>query len=435
MASFDVSFLNPKLRKSKEQDYGFLVDQLSIQEDTLSSDGKLAPGDYDLLIGQAQKLRSFPGLTNEQRSNIDVKISQYSSDKKKNIVKDKNDIARLKRDVENDNRQINMLFGNDPSTFLSAREQLLKVKLARLSDSINQAETAGDDTSAHLGEYNETLGEYQDIVSAMGAVQGYKEGKPQSGYVAYLTTNDRGEVINMDVGRLGSKSGYAQTNGVFGGLQVYGKINKNEDGRNVFLLGNKRFSAADIPIPDPENPLSFKSAPLFSESQIESQGGVTRGQKGSYDVIDPVSVRTQAAIPDGSYAEGSNGFLYQNVGNGQYKKIVGTTAKDLNIPETQIIKIPRNIEDSIIPRVTQTVGGMSPFTPSVSAGANIGGGAAVAPSQPGQQALQGQSSTLDKGRGRTGQPTQSSPATQENIFQKTLSGAKGLLSYVFNQGE
>jgi hypothetical protein len=47
MANFDFSGIGVKAKTSA--DYGFLVDKLDIKRNQLESDGKLSPGDYDLL--------------------------------------------------------------------------------------------------------------------------------------------------------------------------------------------------------------------------------------------------------------------------------------------------------------------------------------------------------------------------------------------------
>jgi len=53
MAVFNVAFLNPNLRKKSGTSVGILSDQLSILENELGKDGYLSPGDYDLLIQEA----------------------------------------------------------------------------------------------------------------------------------------------------------------------------------------------------------------------------------------------------------------------------------------------------------------------------------------------------------------------------------------------
>lgn len=422
MAGYDVSFLNPKLRKMQSQDYGFLVDQLSIKEKQLAADGKLTPGDYKLLSEQAKQLRSHPGLTPEQRSNIDVKIATYDSNASTTKLSDSQDISRMDREYEDDLRTDTMLFANDPQRWLQVKSDALRAKLDRLSESIDTLDQAGDDTSKHISSFNETLNKYNDTLEALDAAKSYTEGEPNSGFVAYVTTNNDGEIVDMNVGRVGSQSGYVETNGVFGGMQVYGKINRKENGKNVFVMGGKSFSAADVTIPDPTNPLAFKSNPLLSEATTRKGGSVTIGQKGTFDVIDPVSVRPQAYIPEGQYAQGSNGFLYQRQADGSYKKFVNADKQKLGIQDNQIIKVPRSLEDSISRSVTETVDPSSMFSPPAPN---------VLPSGTATSTITAtttpQSSILSRGRARTPSPTNNSPATQGNIFQRTIRGAASFL--------
>ena len=97
MAVFNLSFLNPGNKKSSGgSGYGIMVDQLSILENDLQSDGVLSPGDYDLLIKKAENLSTSPGLSADQRSNIAVKISNYKKTKKVSDYTKTGDISPLR---------------------------------------------------------------------------------------------------------------------------------------------------------------------------------------------------------------------------------------------------------------------------------------------------------------------------------------------------
>lgn len=424
MAGFNVSFLNSKMRKSAGTDYGFLVDQLSIMEKQLAGDGKLTPGDYQLLNERAAEIRGFPGLTPDQRSNIDVKMADYSSRSKVESINTNKDFNRINGDLDNDRRTATLRVGNDPNLWVTANKDAMLAKLNRLDDVIEQLNMAGDDSSAHMSEYIDTLNKFTDMSNTLTEMDGYTGGEPTSSSVFFLTTNDAGEIVSSEVGRAGSQSGYVETNGVYGGLKVYGKVNKKEGGNNVFFFGGKRFSGADITTPDPNNRLGFRNNPLLSESSVSSSGGLSIGKKGTFDVVQPESVRVQANIPQGHYAEGGDGFLYQNTGNGQYKKFTNADRDALGITDNQVIKVPRVFEDNIARNVTETIDGSKAFIPP------------VAPQQGPQLPATtpppaGQTLVPSGGRGRTGGPIDSSPPTSGNVFQRTTRAAGSFLGGLF----
>ena len=146
MAVFDVSFLNPNAKRGSGG-YGVLVDQLSILENQLESNGKLSAGDYDYLTSEAEKLRNHPSLTNDQRSNVDVKISAYKKGKQVSGLKDTQDIGRLNREMKDDFNKNSLLFENNPKVLLKANADALQAKLEMLTDSITSREGASDDSS------------------------------------------------------------------------------------------------------------------------------------------------------------------------------------------------------------------------------------------------------------------------------------------------
>lgn len=360
MATFDVSFLNPNLRKSSSaQDYGFLVDQLDIKQSTLESDGKLSPGDYDLLIEEAQKVYAHPGLTEAQRSNIDVKIARYTRDKEVNTTKDQNDIARLNREVQEDGSKIGLRFSNDPQKFLEATAALQNAKIDQLAAAIDQLEMAGDDSSAHIIELNETLQAYNNTLSALDDVENYAGGAPASNYAAYVVTNSEGEVVDLKVDRVGAQGGYLETNGVYGGLPLYGKVNRKEYGKNVFVLGNQTFSANDVVVPGPDGTLK-PSVLISTAQQKNAQGGFSIAESG-YAPVDLAGVRPQSAVRTGGWIEGEKGFLYQKQADGSYIKYFNADKEQLGITDHDIIRVPRSMEQSILGSVAQTVDGSDPI--------------------------------------------------------------------------
>lgn len=426
MAQFDVSFLNPKMRTSSG-DYGFLVDQLDIKRNQLESDGKLSPGDYDILSREAQKIYSHPGLTPAQRSNVLVKISQYKQEKSTSGLKDSNDLARLNREIKDDMAKNAMLFGNNPAVLLKANSDALRLKIDSLSQSIDALNNAGDDPSSHLNEYNDTLNAYNDSLQALDDVKNHKSGeKPTSNYVAYLTTNSSGEITDVSIGKTGSKTGYAETNGLYGGLQIYGKVNRKEFGKNIFQLGSNTFQGSDLTIQDPTTPGAFRSAPLVSQKTSQGRNlGVIPDQ---YDEVDLTQVRPQSSIRTGGWAEGEKGFLYQRLDDGSYKKYVNADKAQLGISENDIIKLPRVMEKGILPSVKETIDGSKPFT------APISPAAAPTPTAPAPQA-QAPAQQQPGGTSRTPSPTQRAPSTGPGIAEKVLNAGKGILNYLFSGGQ
>ncbi len=429
MPAFDFSGIGVKAKAS--QDYGFLVDQLDIKRNQLESDGKLSPGDYDVLIKQARTIASSPALSPEQRSNVLVKISQYDQEKKNTRQKDLNDIKRLNNGVQDDERKNVMLFGNNPQVLLQANADALRMKIDSLSQSIDQLNYSGDDPSGHINEYTDTLQKYNDTLQALDDVKNHKPGeKSNSGFAAYIITNSSGEITDVQVDRVGSKTGYEETNGSYGGLQIYGKVNQKQNGKKIFKLGNDTFSGSDFMLQDPNNPMLMRSAPLLSDD-------VTKNSKNPYMVVpdilkevDLTKVNPQRAIRAGGFAQSSNGFLYERLPSGQYKKYTNTTPEKLGIPETNIIKIPQSMEQSLIPSVTETVDGSAPFIPPMSSAQPV-----VPNTTSTQQQTAQAQQNVATGTSRTPSPTVRAPQSAGGIASKALNFGKGVLNYLFGGGE
>lgn len=384
MANFDVSFLNPKMKKSSgaSKDYGFLIDSLAIKKNALESDGKLSPGDYDLLEAEAQKMYAHPGLTEAQRSNIEVQISSFRSDKAKNVIKDSGDIARINREVKDDLATATRLVANDPAKFLSARAMTLDAKIDRLSESIDLAEEAGDDASPYYNELTASLQEYNDTFAAIEDIESWDGASaPKSNYAAYVVTNKNGEVVDLKIDRVGGTTGYLETNGVYGGLPLYGKVNRKEFGKNVFVLGSQTYQAADMVIPGPDG--SLKPAMLFETNSIQGKkGGYTIAESG-YVPVNLDGVRTQTAIRPGGWMEGDKGFLYQMQEDGSYKKYVNYDKEELGISDNDILRMPRSFEQGILGSVRETVdGSIAPEVPVPAVGTSTPMGVGMSTTTP-----------------------------------------------------
>lgn len=432
MAVFNVSFANSKT-KSVSQDYGVLVDQLDIMENQLAADGKLSPGDYKMLIGKAQQLYGHPGLSTAQRSNIKVKISSYKSASTKTSLKDSQDITQLNNEAEDDARKASMLFGNNPAKFLQTQAAIQQAKVSQLADAINTLDASGQDSSAHTLEYNDAVSALQDTLDAMKVVEGHAPGAaPSSDYVAYLTTNNDGEITGVKVGREGSQSGYLETNGLYGGLKIYGKLNRKENGKNVFLLGNQKYSASDVVIPSADG--SLKTSTLINESGQKGKPGVFTTAVAGYTDMDTANTRTQATIRTGGYAEGSNGFIYKKNEDGSYTKFVNATPDNLKITANDIIKLPKSIEQSVTGNVTQTIDAsmqQPTSTPTLPMPQMVPQG--TIPFSARQTISSMPAGPMDRlpAGSPAPAPTSSSPNTSGNVFQRTMQSAGGFLGRVF----
>ncbi len=435
MANFDVSFLNSKLRKSSGgKDYGFLVDQLEILKNTLESDGKLSPGDYNLLNQKAMEVYSHPGLTPAQRSNIEVKMSSFKSDKSKTEISDMTDISRLNREVQDDYAKINIKYANNPSEFLDKQAYVQKAKIDRLSESIDKLEQSGQDTSSYQNELVSSLQDYQDTLTALDDVEKVSTGeKPKSDFAAYVVTNSNGEVVSMKVGRVGSQSGYLPTNGTYGGLLLYGKQNRRDGDKAVFQIGTTEFKESQNLVVGPDG---AKTQSLLI-SGVQSRGGFT---KNAPDVaIDPVTVRTQSSVRDGGWIEGEKGFLYQKNNDGSYKKYVNADKEKLGITDNMIIKMPRSFVQGINGAVTETVDQSAqpvlplPTVPTDGSAVPQSNLSTTTPSQTRAADMQ-DASVTGGGRPNTGgAPTERAPFSAGGIASKVSGAAKSFFGGLFGQ--
>jgi hypothetical protein len=433
MAVLNVSFLNSKNRGSGSEGVGILADKLQILENELGKDGYLAPGDYDLLIGTASKIRNSGGLSSAQRSNYDVKISTYQKSKELSMMQSSDDLDKINREIKSEAAEDVMVAGNDPAKFLQGRAASLQAKLADLEETISRKELAGDDTTKYLNEYNDTLRQYSDRITALKDMQSFDGANPLTGYAAYVTTNNKGEIVDVDYDKYGAKSGYAETNGMINGFQVFGKVNNKKDGRNIFILGDKTFSAVDLLVADAANPGSFKPTKLVADAT--TQGPYSKGQAGYINVTGE-SLRIQSYLPEDSWAEGVDGTLYHRRTDGGYTKYINTKVEDLNIPGQAILRIPKTLETNLTRNIDQTVDGAEIIMPDE--GINF----APEASQP----LEGKVTPVGpmhlptiapemNGAGQSyrtpQQPQDNTSPTTPNIFQRTVKSAGNFIKGIF----
>jgi hypothetical protein len=443
MAVFDVSFLNSKLRKATGgPSVGILSDQLTILQNELGKDGFLSPGDYDVLIKTAREIQTTGALTPAQRSDYDVRISNF--EKAKAIVKleKADDIERMNRTTKSEAAEDVMMVGNNPAEFLKGRVASVQAKLNDLTEIIERRNATGQDNTEYMNEYQSTLSEYNEKLSALWSMQNFDGKSPVLGYVAYVTTNEKGEITDVDYGRHGAKSGYAETNSMIDGFQVYGKINFKREGRNYFVLGKEMFSAPDMMIPDPATPGSFKPNKLVAN--VQQRGPLTVGESG-YINIPNSEVKVQSYIPNNSWAKGVGGTIYKRRADGGYSRYLNVSQPLPDMPALDaMITLPTSYEQSLMSSADETIDVTAPIRPDQ--GMDIAAPTTVNPyeqpqgyyGQPAAQPEQGMS--IDKTKSaRTGatktakQPKQNNPATFGSTIQRTIKSGADYVKNLFTK--
>ena len=437
MAVFNVAsaFGQRTKKKGGGSGYGILLDRLSDKETILGADGNLSPGDSSLLIQDYQKLYASAG-TASQKSKVLKKITTLEANVNKTQLAKQQDIGVLNKEVNDDKLKTAMLYGNNPQVLLSKREASLRIKVQQLDSAITSLEESGQSAAGHYMEYRNAQIELDNLVRAQGDMFAIANGENiQSDYTAYLTNNNRGEIIGVEIAPRGSLKGYSDLEGVFyGGLTTAGKPRK-EGEEQVFNLGNNRFAASNSFSIGPNGQVTLGSDKLTSPDI-----------QGRYD-INSETVRNQDIIRSGGYAKGDKGFFYKNNGDGTYTKYLNADAKKLNIDESQVLPIPKDYETAINSQVSDTqdfadtpdifgapLGALSFGDPSQ------GGVSLAAPNQ--RDVSIDRSATLTQ-RPRAGTvrsvpnsrppaaPIDSSPNTSKNIFSRTIDSAKGFLGRVF----
>lgn len=435
MPVFNVASVFGKKSGGSATTYNTLVDQLSILENQLETDGKLSPGDYDLLTQTAQKFYSSPGLNAGQRSNIEVKLSQYKKGKGNVMIKDANDISQLNDELKDSLITNVRSLGNNPRLFAQANHDAAMAKVSRLADMVDSLDTGGADSTKMKMEYLDAVNQLQEASQVLQDMTTYqKGGAPTSKQVVFIDTNDKGEITNVQLGRPGSQSKYVPTNGVYGGLQVYGMPNGVENGNKVFKLGDNQFEAPDIIEPDPENPLATRVRPLMSRDTKKQAGKVDIGQISIYKDLDETSLRVQSLVPTGGWAKGSKGAIYQRGQDGKYTKYVNADLEKLGVSPNNVIALPKSFESTITGDVTNTIDPslinltpptmpqMGPPAPTSTMATSTPSAAPTMTSTP---------SAIPTATSKTGQPTERAPKDAKGVAGRAYAGAKNFLSSVF----
>jgi len=432
MAVFNVSFLNPGLRKaSGGSGVGVLADQLTIMQNELGKDGYLSPGDYDLLIKKAREIQTGSSLTAAQRSDYDVKISNF--EKAKAIVKleKADDIEAMNATAKSEAAEDVMMVGNNPAEFLRGRVASTQSKLNDLTEIIERRANSGQDSTQYMNEYQAALSDYNEKLSALGAMENFDGKNPILGYVAYVSTNEKGEIIDVDYARNGAKTGYSETNSMIDGMQVYGKINFKREGKNYFVLGNNMFSSPDMMIPDPENPGSFKPNKLVAN--VTQRGPLSVGESG-YINIPGNEVKIQSYIPNNSWAKGTSGTIYKRREDGGYSRYINVNQSLPDMPNQEsMLTLPKSYEQSLMRSVDETIDVSAPITPDTGMSTMAPTGDAtpmMSPnpftSNPYTQTAAPDTQSDQSAPARTGvtktakQPVQNSPSTAGSTIQRTV---------------
>ena len=426
MAVFDVSFLNPKLRKST-QDYGFMVDSLKIKENQLKGDDKLSSGDSNLLIQDYKNLYSHPGLSADNRSKILVEISSLESNKKRNKIKDLADISRINGEYDNDIKETIYAGGNSPAGFLYGKMAALESKLFRLKDSVRQLEDAGNDSSYQTMELQKVLNKWLDVKQASAIAENYKEGQvPQSDFSVYITTNSKGQIRDIDIRRTEPKSGFYETNGILGGFPIYGKMNeKTPEGKAVFKLGNEKFSAPDYYRMGPDG--TFQQAKLVAESQLIRGKRIKRAKSEYYDV-NPGNILIENSSSAGDWIQGKDSF-YKDLGNGTYEKYLGASKEDLRIDEQSLLTtLPDSVMRSVNERVIKTNDWSQQFQPPMNI--NVSSPVCPVPVTPTTMPF-----AAPTGLQESKAPVERSPQTFGGYAAATIGKAKSFLGRLFGSKE
>lgn len=415
-------------KKAVSQDYGFMIDSLDILKNQLEADGKPSSGDYDLLIKRGKEIYSDPRLSPLQKSNVAVKISSYQSDKQRSKITDTADISRMNNTYDNDIKETIYTGGNSPTAFLYGKMTALETKMFQLKESIEIMEQAGSDSSQQSMELKKITDQWLDVKDAYVIAESYKKGQPsQSDYSAYITTNSKGEIRDIDIERTGSKTGYYETNGILGGFPIYGKLNeKTPEGLAVFKIGNERFSAVDILKAGPEG--TFKSTKLISESvQMPVGRSMTKAVSENYPV-DSSKIRVENSSSVGDWIQGKDAF-YKDLGNGTYEKYKNATKDQLRIDDKSLLtKLPDITMNSINSRVVKTNDFSEQFQPPVDMGNTT-------PSAPPMMTPVPTTpmTPLPVGMQQSKEPTVRSPQTFGGYAASTISKAKSFLGGLFGK--
>ena len=362
MPVFNVAKLNPKFRKkSVSEDYGFLINRLEIKKNNLGVDDVLSEGDYDECLNDVYKAMSNPNLTDKNRSDLTVMISKLNKDKSVISLRKSSDMGRLKREFDDDMRTNVKYYGNNPKKFLENKEQLLFNQIIQLNEVIDQTFASEGDVSIYRGKLDETKLQWENANKALDILETHIPGEaPKSGMIASIKTNDDGQLVDIDISR-GGKTGYLSTNAVWGGFRVEGKLNMKDGDENVFLLGDDRYQAPDVIIP---NLLTgeMKRSTLNYVDPANPDIRFSEGKMHDVKIFDDAGdslISTQGNISADGWGIGSSGNIYHKHADETNTKYTGSAAikkmEELEAMNTRLLPLNRIDERSISSFSTDTI--------------------------------------------------------------------------------
>jgi hypothetical protein len=420
--------------KTSSQDYGYLVDALSVMENQLSSDGKLSPADLKILKQKATQIYSAPGLSPSQRSNVLVKISGYDKQSALFNVEKSKDLTSINNNVKNDLSTAVMAAGNSPLAFMTLKQQILENKINQLSSVIDQEQSSGveGDVSGYMNELSSTNSEYQDTLQAINDIKTYAQapsGKPSSDFVAYATTNSKGEIIDLNIEREGNKTGFYETNGMYGGLKLYGKANRKDGDNVVFRIGGDEFKGTSAGSFITTDQGTFQNLPKLVSTKTTQgkQFGIIKPGDTYVDVA-PNTVKVQQYIPDGGWAKGVTGNLYQRNGD-SYTQHAPTENLD-QLGAKDFINIPQDWENNVRSSVTENTTNIpdinAPISSASTSPTTLPSTAPVSTSTQSQK-----TAPVSVGMSRISAPTVRAPQSASGQAVNLLGQAKGFFSNLF----
>ena len=448
MAIFNVSFLNPKMRKKTGGVSGakIISNRLAILEASLlGEENNLSPAEIDTLIDEHRKAQNSGVLTPTQISDYNVKIARYQQKKEAMEFSIDGNIDKINRDTENSDIEINNMLGNSPINYIKAKIASSNDKLKRLYGLVDRREREGMDFSEHLGELERTKRELESQHGSLQQLETFSGEYPIKGLVAYMNTNENGEMISVEYLPYGSKSGYAETDGMYDGCQIYGKINYKDQGYNHFLLGNIKFTEVDTMEFDPENPGKMKTKKLISDTRTRS--GYKIGKHGWLNIPSVIeedgkfynTTGIQNDFPRNSWAKGMSGNIYKREEDGSSKKYINLQSRadygDIPNPE-DMRKLSQGEERTLAPHIDEVFDFADsiepeeemPMAPMETIGQEVPLGQKMGP----LEARRGISRTTATTRRTPQQPKERAPAGIMETAKRTFQGGVDYLKSRFS---
>lgn len=356
MPVFNTNILRPGYSRPASGGGGYSStmanSELEVLSNKLAEDGNLSSADYDTLITKARELQTKFNLGSSSGRNavasLDATISNYELDKQQIEDRRFTDVDRMNREIEDDRRNIAKNLSNDPENYLKASADSLKIKLQNLKQSIEYGQENGSDVSSYVNEYNKTIDQWGNYNDLLGQLQN----GVSSGLGAYVKTNGKGEITDIDYAPIGSSriGKTIETDSTYNGIRVFIRPNGQRNGQNYARLGRHTFTEdpLQVPVPVTDDNGNFSGFVSYKFKKGTESGDVSANDF-SYSTY----------LNQGQWAQGINGSLYQNVDGSTYQKYSGYKFEDLGIEESDVVPLSQELEKRINQNV---VGHNSPMT-------------------------------------------------------------------------